>query len=200
MADTLTPKQESFCQHMLSAPTAAEAYRRAYQPRSASEKTCWEAASRMVRHTKISARLAVLRAQAADLVTVTPSQVVAELAALAFGTLDDVAPWDATGPHLIASADLPLTKRKLVASIKVKRRREWIGRGDNAEAWEVEDIEVKPWDKLRALELLGKTLAMFTDKIRIEASDADLLRACEAAGLDPSVVLREVDAILAEAK
>jgi hypothetical protein len=47
---------------------------------------------------------------------------------------------------------------------------------------------------------LGKTLAMFTDKIRIEASDADLLRACEAAGLDPSVVLREVDAILAEAK
>lgn len=44
--------------------------------------------------------------------------------------------------------------------MKVKREREWRGKGEDAEPWEVESTEIKLHDKLRALDMLMKHLGM----------------------------------------
>lgn len=142
---TLTASQEAFCQAMVTAPSATEAYRRAYNVESWASASISVAASRLLKNAKVQARIAELRDSVKEVVHLTAADVLKQL-------------W-----HL---------------AINAKRDA----------------------DRIRALELCGRHLAMFTDKIRIEADDADLRRACEAAGLDPDTVLAEVDQILSEVK
>lgn len=58
----LTAKQEAFCAHYLETSNATEAYRKAgYGPRM-SDKTATEAASRLLKDSKVVARLEEMRA------------------------------------------------------------------------------------------------------------------------------------------
>lgn len=81
----LTQKQESFCQHMLTAPSAAEAYRRAYEPQSMSENACRVEAARLNENPKIALRLKELRDRAAEGSVVTARRLDEETARIAFG-------------------------------------------------------------------------------------------------------------------
>ena len=159
---SLTPKQEAFAQAYIETGNASEAYRRAYDVAPTTKaNTTYVDACKLLDHPKIVQRLSELTEAAARRAIVSKANVLRELAALAFGTLDDVAPWDGEGPRLIASHDLPREKRALIASMKVKREREWRGKGQDAEAWDVEHVEIKQWDKMKALDLLGRHLRMW---------------------------------------
>lgn len=70
--------------------------------------------------------------------------------------------------HPAAKANLHLIKK-----IKTKRQRFWIGRGEEAEEWEGEWIEVELHDPLRALELIGKYYNMFTTQGNDNAKPED---------------------------
>ena len=59
----LTPKQEQFVQNMVKGMSQADAYRAAYSAKKMSDKTIYEAASRLMADSKISARLSELRGQ-----------------------------------------------------------------------------------------------------------------------------------------
>lgn len=56
----------------------------------------------------------------------------------------------------------------LIKKIKTKRQRRVDGRGDDAEVWEDEWVEVELHDQQRALELIGKHLKLFNDKMEVE--------------------------------
>ena len=63
----LTGKQESFARLVaLKNYTFADAYRAAYEPRTGTDKTIWENASRVANDTKVSARISELRALSAE--------------------------------------------------------------------------------------------------------------------------------------
>lgn len=157
----LTPKMTLFCEEYLVDLNATQAAIRA----GYSAKTASEQGARLLANVRVAAHVADLMAERSKRTQITADRVLREYEIIAFGTLDDVAPWDEQGPHLIPSADLPREKRAMVSSIKVKREREWRGKGDNAEPWDVETMEIKPWDKLNALEKLGKHLGMWSDKV-----------------------------------
>jgi len=54
----------------------------------------------------------------------------------------------------------------LIKKIKTKRSRQIIGRGDDAEEWENEWVEVELYDAQSALVQLGRHHALFTDNIK----------------------------------
>jgi hypothetical protein len=51
----------------------------------------------------------------------------------------------------------------LIKKIKSKRSRRWEGRGDNAEAWEDETVEIEVVDSQSALDKLGRHHKLFND-------------------------------------
>ena len=61
----LTPNQEKFVQGIIEGKSQAEAYREAYPKQRSSDKTVWEAASRLMANSKVNARLKELRDQLA---------------------------------------------------------------------------------------------------------------------------------------
>lgn len=53
----LTPKQEQFARHIAVGCSQADAYRKSYKPKRASQKTVHEAASRVMKLSKVAARV-----------------------------------------------------------------------------------------------------------------------------------------------
>lgn len=56
----------------------------------------------------------------------------------------------------------------LIKKIKTKRQRLVEGHGEGAETWEHEWVEVELHDQQRALELIGRHLKLFNDKLEVE--------------------------------
>lgn len=75
----LTIKQEKFAQKVVETGNASEAYRQSYDAANMSDKTIHEAASRLVNDSKVSARIAVLRQEAAARHAVTIDTITQEL-------------------------------------------------------------------------------------------------------------------------
>ena len=63
MQFNLTPKQISFVENLSQGFNASDAYRAAYNASEMSDKTIWEASSRLSKNPKVLARLDVLSAQ-----------------------------------------------------------------------------------------------------------------------------------------
>ena len=57
----LTEKQEQFVRNIIEGMNQADAYRSAYPNNKMSDKTVWEAASRLMKNDKVVARLSELR-------------------------------------------------------------------------------------------------------------------------------------------
>jgi phage terminase small subunit len=67
----LTPKQEAFCLAYVLSGNATEAYKQAGYSDGMATKTASEAASRLLKNSKVVARLAELRAPAAEAAVMT---------------------------------------------------------------------------------------------------------------------------------
>ena len=75
----LTPKQEAFCLAYMETGNASEAYRLAGYSTKATPKTINEAASRLLKDSKVVARLSTLRERAVKKTLVTVESIAAEL-------------------------------------------------------------------------------------------------------------------------
>lgn len=62
----LTAQQELFVQNIIQGMSQAEAYRAAYPKNRMKDKTVWEAASRLMANSKVTARLEELRKELAS--------------------------------------------------------------------------------------------------------------------------------------
>ena len=78
----LTVRQEKFCHEIIAGKNQTEAYRAAYNIKGGATKTVWENASRVADNSKVSARIAELRAPAAAKVGITLESHLEDLAKL----------------------------------------------------------------------------------------------------------------------
>ena len=120
--DRLTEKQEAFCQLVAKGKMLAEAYREAGYMANGSDKTQWEAASRLMSGN---------------------SKVIARVKAI--------------------QADMEQDRRTIE-----RRREEWVLNKLTQEADQAETDGAR----VRAIELVGRTIGMFTDRIE-QADEAE---------------------------
>ena len=171
----LTPKQKRFCDEYLIDLNATQAAIRAgYSP-----KTAEQTASRLLRNVKVQEYIAKRQKELSRSTEITQERVIKELALIAFsnnadyahvvekkmqveagGALVDVL--DKDGKPVMYRTVEPVLTEELTE--EQKRALAVIKKGRDG-------LEVKSCDKVKALELLGKHLGIFTDKIEANVND-----------------------------
>ena len=147
----MTNKQTRFVEEYLIDLNATQAAIRAgYSP-----NTAQEIGAENLKKPMIKAAVDAAMAERSTRTGVNQDRVVRELARIAFVKITDVANSDGTIKTDASDDDLAC-----IESIKVKR-------SDNDTGYMFER-EVKLSSKMKALELLGKHLGMFSDKLNIE--------------------------------
>lgn len=204
MVRRLTGPQECFAQGVASGLSASDAYRAAYHASRMAPSTINRKASELANHGMITARVAELRRAAEPIIRarvgVTLADVVAELSHVAFARIDQVAPWTAAGPVLVPIDEVPEEVLAGVESIRVRRRREVTGSGENVRLWEVEDWSVVMHDKVSALDKLLRHLGGYPKPVEVNLSQTNVYgTAMEALSIEQlEALVRIADAFEAE--
>lgn len=152
----LTQKQENFCLERMKDGNATRAYKAVYSVKNMSEASIAQAVNDLIKNPKIVLRMKEIGAPVVEAAQVSAKQVIDELARIAFfdvgllynndGTLKEMTQLDSNITRAIHSTKQRIEKQ-----------------GQDKEDW-AEIKEIRTHDKLKALELLGKTIALFTDK------------------------------------
>lgn len=172
---SLTAKQKRFCDEYLIDLNATQAAIRA----GYSEKTAYRTGADNLRKPQIEEYIAKRQKELSRSTEITQERVIKELALIAFsnnadyahvvekkmkaevgGTLVDVL--DEDGKPVMYRTVEPVLTEELTE--EQKRALAVIKKGR-------EGLEVKSCDKVKALELLGKHLGIFTDKIEANVND-----------------------------
>lgn len=151
MARQLTDKQVAFAaEYLLDFNATQAAVRAGY-----SAKTASSIGAALLRNALVAGRIAALRAERARRVAVSADQVLSELARIAFADPRDLMEWGPDGVRLRDSAGLTAEQAAGVAEVAE-------GSGGA--------LRLKKHDKVRALELIGRHLGMFKDKVEADVS------------------------------
>lgn len=174
----LTAKQELFVAEYLKDLNATQAAIRAgYSPDSANQI----GPENLVK-PGIAAAISAAQAERALRVQLTADDVLRELLKIAM--VDIAAAFDERG-NLRPIHEIPVDVRKAIAAVEVDELFEGHG---TERTWTGYTRKAKFWDKTKALEMLGRHLSMFKDRIEVsvDASLTDELRAARerAAGFD----------------
>lgn len=154
----LTDKQQCFVDEYLIDLNATQAAIRA----GYSAKTADQQGSRMLANVKVKQAVAEKQAQRSKRTGVNQDRVVLELAKVAFAKMTDIV--DSKGG---IKEDASPDDLACIESIKYKE-------SDNEYGGSVER-EVKIASKLKALELLGKHLGMWSDKFNVTVEKSEKL-------------------------
>lgn len=177
----LTPKQKKFANEYLIDLNATRAYRAAY-PAVKKDETAAQAGSRMLRNVKVSEYIEKRMKEREKRTEITQDRVLKEIAGIAFSKASDYARvierqatvmrkdgteiplYDSKGkPILVQDVQLELTENlteeqvRAIACIKNGKY----------------GIEVVQCDKVRALELLGRHLGIFKDKVQLTGLETE---------------------------
>lgn len=154
MAAKLTPKQAEFVrQYLVDLNATAAAIRAGY-----SERTAKSQGQRLLTNVDVSAALAAAQAEREQRTEITQDRVVSELARIAFADPRDLMEWGPSGVKLKDSADLTKEQAASVAEVSETTTKD----GGS--------LKLKKHDKVKALELLGRHMGMFKDKVEAEIS------------------------------
>lgn len=153
--NALTPKQEQFCREYIVDLNATQAAIRA----GYSEKTAREQASRLLSKVNVGTRIQSLMNARAKRVEVNADTILRELLKLALSDLRKL--FDDKG-QLLPPDQWPDDAAVAVASVEVEELFDGYGEERHQIGF---TKKVKFWDKPRALELLGKHLKLFTDRV-----------------------------------
>ena len=158
----LTPKQERFVGEYLKDLNATQAAIRAgYSPSSAAE-----IGYENLRKPQIATVISEAFKARAERTRVEGDRVVLELARIGFSDMREIASWGEDGFAYKASDELTDEAAATIAGIveTVTRTRDGGKR---------RTLTIKLHDKLRSLELLGRHLGIFTDRINMSSPPAD---------------------------
>lgn len=159
----MTPKQERFCQEIVKGQSQADAYRVAYKPKRMSKKTVIEKASRLMRRGNMKARVIELTAPVIAQTRLTAERWQLELDRCALGDVRKM--FDTHGNPLDIHA-LGDDEAPCVAGFEILE--EFEGRGADRTPIGY-TRKYKLVDKLRALELAGKTRGYYVEKKEVTA-------------------------------
>lgn len=170
----MTAKQKRFCDEYLIDLNATQAAIRA----GYSEKTARSQGQRMLTNVDIQNEIEKRKSARVDRIEITQDRVIEELSYIAFAKASDYArviekdamvevdgnmvpvlddegkPVKYRTVEPILTDELTEEQKRAIAVIKKGR----------------DGFEIKPYDKTRALELLGKHLGMFTEKVEVKGS------------------------------
>jgi phage terminase small subunit len=154
---TLSTKHQLFVQEYLKDLNASAAARRAgYAVANANCR-----GSELLKEPEIQEAIAQAAAARLSRLQIEADDVLREILALA--TVDLAAAYDEKG-NLLSIHEMPVAVRKAIAGVEVLE--EFQGRGAQREHIG-STRKVKMWDRLKALELLGRHLALFNDKLDV---------------------------------
>lgn len=152
----LPPKRAAFVREYLVDMNATAAAKRAgFSPGSASGM-----GHTLLKNPQVKVMIDEEMKRRAERVEVKADDVLREL--LWILKTDIGAAFDENG-HMRSLKDMPESLRRTISSVEVEQ-------GNDGGA----AVKLKTWDKIRAAELLGKHLKLFTDKIQMEHSFAEL--------------------------
>lgn len=155
----LTDKEEAFCREYVISWNAT----RAAIDAGYSKKTAKEIAHKNLTKAHIKERIEELMRTK----VMTRDEVLARLADQARGSHYPFIRIDDDGFVYFDFSDPEAQKHlHLIKKIKTKRDRRVVGRGEEAEIWEGEWVEVELHDSQKALELIGKHHQLFVDRDR----------------------------------
>jgi phage terminase small subunit len=159
----MTDAQKRFCDEYLIDLNATRAYKVAY-PSCKKEETANAASSRMLRNVKVQEYISKKQQEIEKRTEVTQDMVIKELAKIAF--LDIRKLYTENG-QLKNIADIDSDTAGAISSLETLE--EYEGYGEDRE--KIGDTQkVKLLDKTKALELLGKHLGMFKEKVTIDGN------------------------------
>lgn len=155
----LTPKQEAFVAEYLVDLNATQAAIRA----GYSEKTAYSMGQRLLKNVEVAAAIAEAQAKRAERTEITQDRVLIELAKIGFsdlrkamtheGALLNPGEWDDDTAGAISSLEVVVTQGNET--------------DENGQRVPQHVHKIKTWDKLAALDKIGKHLGMFTEKLKI---------------------------------
>lgn len=148
----LTPKQERFCEEYLIDLNATQSAIRA----GYSVNTANRIASELLSKLDIQEKIAELKAERSKRTEITQDRVIKELAAMAFAKATDYA--QIAGNTVFIKSTTELTPEQQAGIVGIKQTQA--------------GVEVK-LDKTRALEMLGRHLGMFNDKLELSGAVAN---------------------------
>lgn len=157
----VTEKQRIFADEYLIDLNATRAYREAY-PTVKKDETAAVNGSKLLRNTKVAEYISERMKDRQKRTEITQDRVVQELAAIAFARATDYAEVRYNGVNstvvIKPTAELSDQQKGAIAGIK---------EGANG-------IEIKLNDKEKALELLGRHLGMFKDKVEVSGMNSEM--------------------------
>jgi len=156
MDKKLTPKQKQFVREYLIDLNATQAAIRA----GYSAKTANEQCARLLANVSIQQAVQNAQSKRAERTEITQDWVLKRLASIVEVPLTELCGWNPSGITLRDSEGMPA---EAIASIKKITER--MGADGNS------SLSVEQYDKMRALELIGRHLGMFSDKIDVEITD-----------------------------
>lgn len=149
----LTPKQKIFADEYLIDLNATRAYKVAY-PKVKRNETAAVNGSRSLRNANVAAYIEKRMKDREKRTEITQDMVLQELAKIGFADITDFVTIEGAFVRVKQTADIPREKLGAVAGIK---------EGANG-------IEIKLNDKEKALELIGRHLGMFRDKVELSGN------------------------------
>ena len=152
----MTEKQKIFADEYLIDLNATRAYRKAY-PSVKRDETAAQAGSRMLRNVKVAAYIQERMQERQKRTEITQDRVLQELAAIAFAKATDYAEVKDDCVKVKDTEELDEQQIRAIAGIKEGKF----------------GIEVKLNDKEKALELLGRHLGMFKDKVEVSGLEEE---------------------------
>ena len=159
----MTDAQKRFCNEYLIDLNATRAYKVAY-PNCKKDETASVNGSKLLRNTKVQEYIAIHQKQREERTQVTQDKVIQELAKIAFADIREL--YSDTG----SLKNIKCLEDNIAGAISsIETFEEYEGRGEDRE-YIGDTKKVKLLDKTKALELLGKHLGIFTDKLELEQS------------------------------
>ena len=140
----MTDKQRRFADEYLIDLNATRAYKAAY-PSVKRDETARANASRMLTNANVQEYIKEHMQARQERTKITQDMVLREIAAIAFADINDVVEIKDGSVFLADTGELTPEQRKIIAGVKEGKA----------------GVEIKFFDRLRALELLGKHLGMF---------------------------------------
>jgi phage terminase small subunit len=159
----LTPRQARFvAEYLIDLKAGPAAIRAGYSAKTA--ETC---GPRLLRNAQVTRAVEEGMAKRRSRMELSADRVLLELMRVAMSDLSQA--YDKDG-RLLPVQDMPEDCRRAIAGIKVFEEFDGYGE-DRVKVGEVR--EVKFWDKPRSLELLGKHLGTFTERVELSVRRAD---------------------------
>lgn len=144
----LNAKQSAFCNEYLVDFNAKQAAIRAgYSPRTAEQQGC-----KLLSKVKVQEKIAELTAERSSENKATIERIIKELCAIAFTRLTDIVYIDEDGLAKVKpTSELTDAQQRAIESISQTRY----------------GVKIKMHDKTKSLELLGKHLGMWLDRVEV---------------------------------